>query len=178
VPGFLGDFTDQQQAASFDLLWATNEQEARWCCATWGPTDEEYRTIDYARARPFQGESKVEIPARCMLRFRHCACTLGLPEVAPEAVKPQRLACCLLVCRIVPLLACEPHRMCADHELVCVCGAWTADGWAPWTAPKLLVPAWCDKVSKEDGNDRFTKLAQHPCQFLRDPSTAPVDDDR
>ncbi|KAI3429416.1 hypothetical protein D9Q98_005511 [Chlorella vulgaris] len=106
VPGFLGDFTDQQQAASFDLLWATNEQEARWCCATWGPTDEEYRTIDYARARPFQ------------------------------------------------------------------------DGWAPWTAPKLLVPAWCDKVSKEDGNHRFTKLAQHPCQFLRDPSTAPVDDDR
>lgn len=50
------------------------------------------------------------------------------------------------------------------------------DGWQPWTAPKLELPEWCDKVTDEDGNRRFVSHPQHPCKFLRDPATAPLDD--
>ena len=55
MPGFLGTWTDAGQAAQFDEGWAWSMGEARWCCSSWGPHDEEYRTLNYAYPQLFKG---------------------------------------------------------------------------------------------------------------------------
>jgi hypothetical protein len=36
----------------------------------------------------------------------------------------------------------------------------------------MKTPEWCDAVSEQDGNNKFTRLPQHPCAFLRDSEAA------
>lgn len=47
-----------------------------------------------------------------------------------------------------------------------------AEGWQPWQPPKLEAPDWCDRVSSQHNNDKWARLPNHPCAFLRNATAA------
>jgi hypothetical protein len=59
LPGFLGPWRDEPARDSFDEEWGSATREARWCCATWGSSNDAYSTIGYALPRLFKGEQSV-----------------------------------------------------------------------------------------------------------------------
>jgi hypothetical protein len=53
LPGLVLSWDKAESAAAFDKLFDQIAAEAFWCCFTWGEHDQQYRTLPYARPRPY-----------------------------------------------------------------------------------------------------------------------------